>query len=129
MSPYPTGEAWHNGNRSMEGYREAGICPVCRWRNLEKHHRKALGRGRDGYRTMCQPCRVRPYTRNKKGYCEDCGFVAEHPVQLDVDHIDGNHENNDSTNLQTLCANCHRLKTIKQKGVIGRRKIYDKEQK
>jgi 5-methylcytosine-specific restriction endonuclease McrA len=32
-------------------------------------------------------------------------------VQLDVDHIDGNHANDDPSNLQTLCANCHRLKT------------------
>jgi 5-methylcytosine-specific restriction endonuclease McrA len=32
-------------------------------------------------------------------------------VQLDVDHIDGDHTNNELNNLQTLCANCHRLKT------------------
>jgi len=30
---------------------------------------------------------------------------------LDVDHIDGNHENNDETNLQTLCKTCHYFKT------------------
>lgn len=34
-----------------------------------------------------------------------------HHCQLDVDHIDGNHSNNKLSNLQTLCANCHRLKT------------------
>jgi 5-methylcytosine-specific restriction endonuclease McrA len=28
-----------------------------------------------------------------------------------VDHIDGNHSNNDPANLQTLCKNCHSLKT------------------
>jgi 5-methylcytosine-specific restriction endonuclease McrA len=33
--------------------------------------------------------------------------------QLDVDHIDGNHRNNNPENLQTLCANCHRLKTFR----------------
>ncbi len=33
------------------------------------------------------------------------------PCQLDVDHIDEDHDNNDSNNLQTLCSNCHRLKT------------------
>jgi hypothetical protein len=47
----------------------------------------------------------------KKDYCEECGFVAIHRSQLDIDHIDGNHLNNDMANLQTLCANCHRLKT------------------
>lgn len=47
----------------------------------------------------------------KKSYCEKCGFVAEHPCQLDIDHVDGNNKNNDLSNLMTLCANCHRLKT------------------
>lgn len=37
--------------------------------------------------------------------CVKCGFRG-HPCQLDVDH-----RNNDPVNLQTLCANCHRLKT------------------
>ena len=53
-----------------------------------------------------------PYKKYKKDSCEKCGFIAEHRAQLDVDHIDGNHQNNDPSNLQTLCANCHRLKTV-----------------
>lgn len=55
-----------------------------------------------------------PYKKYKKQYCEKCNFVAQHSCQLDVDHIDGNHDNNDPCNLQTLCANCHRLKTALQ---------------
>ena len=47
----------------------------------------------------------------RKDHCEHCGFVPLHMCQLDADHIDGNHNNNDPSNLQTLCANCHRLKT------------------
>lgn len=47
----------------------------------------------------------------KEDQCRRCGFIPEHLCQLDVDHIDGNHLNNDPENLQTLCANCHRLKT------------------
>lgn len=43
-----------------------------------------------------------------------CGFVPVLMIQLDVDHIDGDHSNNDPSNLQTLCANCHRLKTAMQ---------------
>jgi 5-methylcytosine-specific restriction endonuclease McrA len=35
--------------------------------------------------------------------------------QLDMDHIDGNRNNNDENNLMTLCANCHRLKTHREK--------------
>lgn len=48
---------------------------------------------------------------HKKDVCEICGFIPVHRVQLDVDHIDGNKKNNEPANLQTLCANCHRLKT------------------
>jgi hypothetical protein len=33
------------------------------------------------------------------------------PVQLDVHHRDGDRENDDPQNLETLCANCHRLET------------------
>lgn len=52
------------------------------------------------------------YLMYKKTICEKCGFVPEHDCQLDVDHIDGNKCNNQEENLQTLCANCHRLKTF-----------------
>ena len=64
----------------------------------------------------------KPYSKYKKDYCESCGFVAEHLVQLDVDHIDGNHNNNDINNLQTLCSNCHRLKTYVNKDHIKQKK-------
>lgn len=47
--------------------------------------------------------------------CECCGFIPEDMCQLDVDHIDGDHQNNCVTNLQTLCANCHRLKTKRER--------------
>lgn len=53
------------------------------------------------------------YTKDPK--CKNCNFVAIHPCQLDIDHLDGNHSNNNIENLQTLCANCHRLKTYLNK--------------
>ena len=60
---------------------------------------------------------TKPHYRDfKLTYCEHCGFIAKHPCQLDVDHIDGNHKNDDPSNLQTLCANCHRYKTGVQRG-------------
>lgn len=58
------------------------------------------------------------YSDFKLDYCEHCGFRAKHACQLDVDHIDGNHLNDDPSNLQTLCANCHRYKTGVQRGWI-----------
>src|ERR1700752_5012393 len=49
--------------------------------------------------------RNRPWVVHKKNSCEICSFHG-HPVQLDVHHLDGDHSNNDPSNLQTLCANC-----------------------
>ena len=31
------------------------------------------------------------------------------PIPLELDHIDGNHENNNLSNLRLLCPNCHAL--------------------
>ena len=67
--------------------------------------------GRKTYGRLCTSCRKSGYTIHKKSYCESCGFIAIHKIQLDIDHIDGNHKNNNVDNLMTLCANCHRLNT------------------
>lgn len=89
----------------------APICPTC---NKRPRERKAYlaKHGIQRFRRRCAKCRLRPHVQYKKNHCEFCGFVPEHIIQLDVDHIDGNHKNNNPSNLQTLCANCHRLKTI-----------------
>lgn len=97
------------------------ICKVC----------KQTSRGKGNYRPVCSGChkertkgvrhdklKTKPYIVHKKDICELCGFVPVHSCQLDVDHIDGNHDNNDISNLQTLCANCHRLKTYINKDWI-----------
>ena len=70
--------------------------------------------GKRTFKRICTSCRDKRRKRIselKKRCCEVCGFVAEWQGRLDLDHIDGNHHNNDVGNLQTLCANCHRLKT------------------
>ncbi len=51
----------------------------------------------DKYNSKCAICdwnRVSPYTNN---------------IMLEVDHIDGNSENNSEENLILLCPNCHSL--------------------
>ena len=60
---------------------------------------------------ICTQCRNYAYKKHKKDYCEQCQFIPKWQGQLDVDHIDGDKTNNDLSNLMTLCANCHRLKT------------------
>jgi 5-methylcytosine-specific restriction endonuclease McrA len=62
--------------------------------------------------------RKRPYRLFVSDRCSNCGFIPIHICQLDVDHIDGNKKNNNVSNLQTLCANCHRLKTFLSKDWI-----------
>lgn len=59
--------------------------------------------------------RDKSYKKHKKLFCESCNFIPVDSCQLDVDHIDGDCTNNELDNLQTLCANCHRLKTKEQK--------------
>src|SRR3989344_4815550 len=54
------------------------------------------------------------YLINKfKNKCCICGWNKKHPitgvVPVEIDHIDGNSENNLEKNLRLLCPNCHAL--------------------
>jgi len=55
--------------------------------------------------------KIKPWLLHRQSICSKCGFIPEHECQLDVDHINGDKSDNSVSNLQTLCANCHRLKT------------------
>lgn len=65
---------------------------------------------------------VKQLANNRKGTpyhyktntCSKCGFVAVDIMQMDLDHVDGDSSNHDPENLQTLCANCHRLKSYRE---------------
>lgn len=45
--------------------------------------------------------------------CAKCGWGEENPyshtIPLEVEHIDGNFQNNNEDNLILLCPNCHSL--------------------
>ena len=94
------------------------ICKICNVSYGEK-----VGTRKDGspkYRDKCSQCHGsgshKDSGRRIKGkVCEFCGFIPVHPCQLDVDHIDGNKKNTKPENQQTICANCHRLKTLLNK--------------
>ena len=82
------------------------------------------------------------YTNYKKSYCENidgrlgaettCTSNIVHTCQLSVDHIDGCHTNDTPANLQTLCLNCHALKTHQdtvargKNGNTGSRPVVDR---
>jgi len=61
---------------------------------------------------------------HKKDYCENrdgsvlgfpCTATIVDSCQLQIDHVDGDRYNNDPNNHQTLCANCHSVKTKREK--------------
>lgn len=106
---------------------------VCRRRTRRERRARScrscgsvfIPRGNQHYCSGCTPRSVRRsqrrYQHLKGDQCERCGFLPEHPCQLDVHHRDGDHENNAPANLETLCANCHRLENL------GRRKPTPRE--
>jgi hypothetical protein len=78
------------------------------------------------YRNFCSKHhKVRTKLKgHKKEYCENkdgsilgfpCTANIIDPCQLHIDHSDGDRYNNDPGNLVTLCANCHALKTKREK--------------
>jgi hypothetical protein len=88
------------------------------------HTRKINKNGTRDIRTECYTChregRNRPgVTPHKKKYCENkdgrlefnCTSKIINDCQLEMDHIDGDRWNNIQKNVQTLCRNCHAIKT------------------
>ncbi len=91
-----------------------GLCSVCGPTKIKLRDKNRPLRGRYRCKAVYKRNIIKsqyPYAVHKKESCEHCGFIPVHVSQLDVDHIDGDRWNNDPTNLQTLCSNCHRLKT------------------
>lgn len=111
--------------------------PLCRHCGINTAAKAGLSKlGFRMYKKYCNPCRfkveyseelrhkaraglakIKPdyfyYRSFKKDYCEICSFIAVDACQLDIHHKDNNHNNNEETNLMTVCANCHRLITQK----------------
>jgi 5-methylcytosine-specific restriction endonuclease McrA len=55
---------------------------------------------------------VLKFLTERDGYkCAECSLVDWRGEQmiLDIDHIDGNNENNQPSNWRLLCPNCHRM--------------------
>lgn len=87
-----------------------------------------LSKGRE-IRSVCSQCHLASYKKkplkpgviaHKKTKCENedghlgfnCSSIIHYPGVLELDHIDGNHNNNIPENLQTLCVVCHKYKSF-----------------
>src|SRR3989344_252861 len=78
--------AWHKGIKSGD----RGI----NTKNISKHLRRFLT---EKYGEICSRC----------GWHEKNKHTDK--VPLEVDHVDGNADNNSESNLRLLCPNCHAL--------------------
>lgn len=84
----------------------------------QKHHTEHLAE-KNGITYTQLRNKWHRYLKYRKDYCENidgrlgkaCTADIWWEGMLDVDHIDGNPNNNDPSNLQTLCKNCHAVKS------------------
>jgi len=65
----------------------------------------------------------------QKGKCLICGFDEwlGQKLVLQLDHIDGDHNNNKRENFRVLCPNCHSLTPTYKKGYEGKFKRTEEE--
>lgn len=70
---------------------------------------------------------LRKYLTETQGYKCSCCSISEwnnKPIVLEIDHIDGNSENNSPENIRFICPNCHsQTDTYKAKN-IGNGRYY-----
>lgn len=76
--------------------------------------KQGLVSGARGINTKNISRHIRRYLIEKyANSCALCSWNAVNPVTglcpLEIDHVDGNHENNSESNLRLICPNCHSL--------------------
>ena len=105
-------------------YRASGLCGTCHGKAIAKKygvkHAGEITAQRQGYKGLSEYRNsTHPYRQYRKDYCENrdarlgytCRVKIRIPLQLEVDHKNGNPKDNRPRNLQTLCCMCHKYKT------------------
>ena len=85
----------------------------------EYHHQEWIKRWKEGKETGIRgefliSIHLKRYLMDKYNHqCAKCGWKEKNPytqkIPLEVEHIDGNFQNNNEDNLILLCPNCHSL--------------------
>lgn len=107
------------GRPVTNGY---GLCEICKFNPKTRSGKKY--KGKRYFKRWCESCRpdkdrgrrkVESHRRHMQMTCQRCGFEAMVKDQIDVHHKNGNHKDNSIENLESLCANCHRLEHAMQR--------------
>lgn len=98
--------------------KERPLCRVCRKKPVTT---KGCRNGKRRFNTKCYSCSRPNRTQNPNDRrifrqqffipCEHCGKIPEHISDFEIDHKDADRRNNNLENLQSLCVECHRIKT------------------
>jgi len=104
-------------NNFLTAYQGPGSDTLCRehQKNLAEYGGMATGKKMYSHHrgTHCESCGYTPFEDEMIQAVEDLKLRNQiFRYVLHVDHMDGNHENNDPENLQTLCSRCHSIKTV-----------------
>lgn len=102
-----------NGYKSKTYSNRFTYCDTC-GKKITRGYKKCLScypRKRMPIDQLKNPAKViRKLLLDKRGHkCENCGISLwqDYPITLELHHKDGNSKNNDDSNVQLLCPNCH----------------------
>ncbi len=103
-----------------------------KYNNYIKKWKLSVASGSRGIITRNISKHVRRYLLEKyQEKCFLCGWNKINPstqkVPLEVDHIDGNSENNKENNLRLICPNCHSLSPNFRNLNKGKGRVWRKE--
>ena len=86
----------------------------CQYKKYIQNWKNGLEDGNRGITAKTISKHLRRFLVEKYGnQCSRCGRCEKHPitrrVPLEIDHMDGDAENNKEKNLRLVCPNCHAL--------------------